>query len=159
MSLIPIFASFAIIVSGITCLMLGTQGMFINRTFLNMPLTVLENSVIDKNKVEATSEVLRYDDLLTFDEEILEEERNFYFDKELVKQNVNECLKLNLEDKISSYQIAFKFYEEEDGSFVESSTLEPIGVLIRFKCTYYESFQIDSQMSFYIEEKEMGSYE
>ena len=136
MSLIPIFASFAIIVSGMTCLMLGTQGMFINRTFLNMPLTVLENSVIDKNKVEATSEVLRYDDLLTFDEEILEEERNFYFDKELVKQNVNEYLKLNLEDKISSYQIAFKFYEEEDGSFVESSTLEPIGVLIRFKCTY-----------------------
>ena len=68
MSLIPIFASFAIIVSGITCLMLGTQGMFINRTFLNMPLTVLENSVIDKSKVETTMEVLRYDDLLTFDE-------------------------------------------------------------------------------------------
>lgn len=159
MSLIPIFASFAIIVSGITCLMLGTQGMFINRTFLNMPLTVLENSVIDKSKVETAMEVLRYDDLLTFDELKVEEEKNFYFDKELVKQNVNEYLKLNLKDKISSYQIAFKFYEKEDGSFIESSILEPTGVLIRFRCNYYESFQIDSEMSFYIEEKEMGSYE
>ena len=96
MSLIPIFASFAIIVSGITCLMLGTQGMFINRTFLNMPLTVLENSVIDKNKVETTMEVLRYDDLLTFDELEVEEEKNFYFDKELVKQNVNKFLSNSL---------------------------------------------------------------
>lgn len=159
MSLIPLFTSFAIIFSGLTCLMLSTQGMFINRTFLNMPLTVIENSVKDKNKSENLNlSIIKYDDLLTFALEE-REEKNFYFDREELKNNVNNYLISNLKGKIDKYEIAFSFYDEEGGDFFETNVEDPTGVLIRFKCTYYRSFEIDTQISFYIVEKEIGDYE
>ncbi len=42
MMLTPLFYCSIILVSGISTFFLGTQGMYVNRTFLNMPISLLK---------------------------------------------------------------------------------------------------------------------
>ncbi len=161
MALIPMFFSLSILLSCLSGFVLSTQGMFIKRTFLNMPLSIFENNVLDQTKNEddinqkfITFEVNNFS-LLNEEFEI---NRIFYFDMINLKNDIIEYINYSLKNKINTYYFGIRFYEYDDGVFKESEEY-PNGVKIRLVCNHHEMYNIDTSLSFFIEEGSVIEYE
>lgn len=144
MNLVPLFYASIISISSLISFFLSTQGMYINRTFLNMPLSIFEANV--KNKEEEGIEVKR-------------DENTYYFDKTSLNEDLIFYLNTTLKNRIDSYQLGVKYYLYNEGEFVESDSDYINAIKIRFKCVYYKNFSIDSSLSFYIKEGKTTKYE
>lgn len=134
MNLAPLFFVASISISSFTSFFLSTQGMYINRTFLNMPLSLYEVNVKKKDN-------------------------DYYFDKTKLKTDILNYLSYSLKNRVDSYEIGMKFYSYSNNEWIENNEDYLNGVKIRFKCVYYRSFNIDSSLSFYIKEGELNKNE
>lgn len=158
MSMVPILFSFLIVTTFLSSFFISTRGMFINRTFLNMPLSLFEANVLEIGNEESELNDLNDSSLLRFNENSLlnlnnEEEIHFYFDKSGIENDVKNYLNMNLKGKINKYQIGFKYYIYNESSEInEYFGNNPTGVQIRFKANYYQNYGFDSYISFYIKE-------
>ena len=165
MILTPLFYCSVILVSAISTFFLGTQGMYINRTFLNMPVSLFEANVIsigeensDENpqSLGIVSRIIMGED----EEEGNESETRYYcFDKENLEKDIKTYLNINLKGKVDRYEIAMKYYIYENDKFIEDNSHEINAVKIRFKCQYYKYFVFDESLSFYIKEFIEETYE
>lgn len=133
---VPLFFASSITVTSLVCFSIGSQGMYVNRTFHNIPLTLLDVNVLKENVNPETPSVFIY-----------------YFDKINVEKDIKNYLSSNLKNHVDSYQIKVKFYKYENNAFETCLEDEKSNALkVRFKCVYYQNFKVDSSLSFYIEE-------
>ncbi len=165
MMLLTLLFSSIVLIGMVTCFFLGTQGMFIQRTFLNIPLALFEANVErigEKDKIEE-GEILQYIEprIIQGNEEVEDEvsQRLFKFKKENLEEDLLNYLKANLEHKVDSYKYAIKYYIYENDEFVEDTIDEANAIKIRFRCEYYKNYAIDQNLSFYIQEAWSVSYE
>ncbi len=170
MMLAPIFFSAIVLISGMTCFFLGTQGMYVNRTFINMPISLFEANVVSISEIESgiTAEnnspfkielIKNNIRIISGDEEIEEAERIYCFDKKSLEEDIKDYLNLNLKCKVNSYQIAIKYYIYENDAFIEDSSLTSNALKVRFKCRYYKYYEVDQSLSYYIKEGWEENYE
>jgi len=141
-----LFFSSVIVGSILSNFFISTKGMYINRTFLNMPLSIAINS-IDYTLDDSKS------DKITIDERKI-----YYFNVEKVKYNINKYLKSSFKNNIDSYLIGFNFYKKESESLVLNN-ISPNLFKVRLKVNYYKYFNFDSSISFYIKDMEIEKYE
>lgn len=165
MMLTPLFYCSVILVSGISTFFLGTQGMYVNRTFLNMPVSLFEANVIsigEENSDENPQSLGIVPRIIMGkdEEEGNESETRYYcFDKENLEKDIKTYLNINLKGKVDRYEIAMKYYIYENDEFIEDNSHEINAVKIRFKCQYYKYFVFDESLSFYIKEFIEETYE
>ena len=166
MMLTPLIYCSIILVSSISTFFLGTQGMYVNRTFLNMPVSLFEANVIsigegnsenDPNVLNIIPRVIKGDDDSNKEENV--KTRYYCFDKDNLENDIKNYLNVNLKGKVDSYQIALKYYIFENDEFIEDNSDEVNAVKIRFKCRYYKYFEFDENLSFYIKEFTEETYE
>lgn len=138
MNLIPLFYSTIIVISALTSFFLSTQGMYVNRTFMNMPLSILESNVLDKRELGI---------------DVSSSDTYYYFDKTNLKSKVIDYLSSNLKGRVDKYELGIKYYKYQNNEFIESNEAYLNAVKLRFKCIYYKSFFVDSSLSFYIKEE------
>lgn len=133
MSLVPLLYVGTFIVTMLTTFFISINGMFINRTFYNTPLTIFENNVL---KLEG-------------------EDKLYCFDYVSLESSLKEYYSSNLKGKVNSYKIAFKYfdYDEESEEFTLNTDNKPEAVQLRFVCEYYFSNKVDGYLSFHIETK------
>lgn len=165
MMLTPLFYCSIILVSGISTFFLGTQGMYVNRTFLNMPISLFEANVIsigEENNDENLNTLNIIPQIINGEEEEEGNEsgtRYYCFDRNNLEKDLKTYLNINLKGKVDSYEIAMKYYIYENDEFIEDNTEEANAVKIRFRCSYYKYFEFDENLSFYIKEFIEETYE
>ena len=128
---VPLFFVSIITSTSLMIFNIGINGMYVNRTFLNIPLSLLDSNIV---------------------EEVNEEESNkkyYYFNKETLNNDVKNYLSTNLKNKVKSYKISFKYFNYVDNKVVEEEN-KPNAIQIHFVSTYYMNFKFDSHLSFYI---------
>ncbi len=112
----------------------ANKGMFIKRTFLNIPLIVFNESIIpiDEN-----------------------EDFNPHFDLDTLKENVIYFLNLNLKSQVDKYTISFYpyTYDEENEKYYLNINNNIKNVQLHFVCKYFLTFKIDQYLCFSIKEK------
>lgn len=143
---VNLFFSMTIIGTILSTFSISTKGMYINRTFLNIPLSIFENSIDNISKSELNDEVT------------LDNRKEYYFNTERVIYNVNSYLKTSFKNNLDSYLIGFKFLKV-DGNSVSLNEINPNKVDIRLKANYYKFFNFDSSLSFSIEREDIDYYE
>lgn len=109
---------------------IGIKGNFVNRTFKDMPLTLIKNSVST---------------------DLVDEKVTCFFDKQTLEDNVKNYLKINLEKKVSKYKISFFYYLFEENEPVYDFTDEPQNVQIHFNCAFYKTYEVNQYMTFEID--------
>lgn len=112
----------------------STKGMFVKRTFLNMPLYLFESSIIPIDK---------------------EENINPHFDLDVVKEKVIYYLNLNLKNEVSNYKISFFPYIEDEKNNKYYINLEDNikNIQIHFVSKYFLDFKVDAYLCFILKEK------
>ncbi len=113
---------------------ISTKGMFIKRTFMNMPLIIFKSSIIPIDK---------------------EENINPHFDLDVLKENVINYLNLNLKDEINTYKLSFFPYKKDinnDKYYLEVED-NIKNIQIHFVINYFMNFEIDSYLCFELNEK------
>ena len=105
------------------------EGMYINRTFHNFPLALIEYSVI------------LIDNQGIFDP---------YYDKNKVKQNVVTYLTNNLASRLNEYEISFTYYTYEGEEVKLDTSAKPKNIDIHFRCTYYGAMKYEGYRNFEI---------
>ena len=113
----------------------STKGMFVKRTFLNIPLTIFNSSIIPIDR---------------------EENFNPHFDLDYLKENVIYYLNLNLKNQTYKYNISFfpYTYDEENEKYYLNLDEDSIkNVQIHFVCKYFLEFKVDQYLCYSIKEK------
>ena len=74
-----------------------------------------------------------------------------YFDKNSLKNNVNNYLKFNLKNKVSRYQISFFYYTVNENNEIKIDLNDyPKNVQIHFKTKYFFFFFLEKYLTFSI---------
>jgi hypothetical protein len=111
-----------------------TKGMFVKRTFLNIPLKVFNKSVV-----------------------VIDENENFnpHFDLDTLKENVTYFLNLNLKNHVDHYNISFYPYsfDDENEKYYINIGNDIKNVQIHFICNYFLNFKVDQYLCFSLNEK------
>lgn len=119
-------------ISFLTFFTISIKGMGVNRIINNIPLSVIENSVIFNGE----------NDYL-----------NGYFDKEVLESNTKNYLNTALKDKVPRYKISFLyFYTDEENQIKLDLTDYPESVQIHVSTCYFQSYECQSYLTFYIGE-------
>ncbi len=133
---VPLFFISIITSTSLMLFNIGINGMYVNRTFLNLPLSLLDSNIIEETKEEEINGETK-------------ESKYFYFNKETLNDDVKKYLSMNLKNKVKSYKISFKYFNYVDNK-VEENEEKPNAIQIHFISTYYMNFNLDSHLSFYI---------
>lgn|SRR5574344_565437 len=124
-----------IFITIVTTFFIGTKGMHIKRTVVDMPLTLFEEAIVPINEAEEISP---------------------HFDLNLVKQNVNHYLVTSLKDQCSKYLISFSPYKVVDENGVNKYYLETSeyikNIQLHFFCNYFDNFDVDFYLRYALEE-------
>lgn len=126
----PIVFIGVLTITNLTIFNLSLNGMYINRTFLNIPISLIDTTVV-KN-TDSNYDI------------------KYYFLEDELKDNVIKYLSSNLKVKIKKYKIAFNFYCYQDGEIEENQDLNN-AVDIKMITTYYLNFTFSSSINFHIE--------
>lgn len=101
----------------------------------DMPLSVIQNSVIFIDNFENI---------------------NYSFDKANLEKSVKNYLSTNLKDKVKSYKISFLYYfVSEDKNIKIDLTEQPKNVQIHFKCEIISFITYEDKFSYSVNEKEI----
>ena len=74
-----------------------------------------------------------------------------YFDKNSLKNNVNNYLKFNLKNKVSRYQISFFYYTVNENNEIKIDLNDyPKNVQIHFKTKYFFNLNLEKYLTFSI---------
>ena len=74
-----------------------------------------------------------------------------YFDKNSLKNNVNNYLKFNLKNKVSRYQISFFYYTVNENNEIKIDLNDyPKNVQIYFKTKYFFNLNLEKYLTFSI---------
>ena len=74
-----------------------------------------------------------------------------YFDKNSLKNNVNNYLKFNLKNKVSKYQISFFYYTVNENNEIKIDLNDyPKNVQIHFKTKYFFNLNLEKYLTFSI---------
>ena len=74
-----------------------------------------------------------------------------YFDKNSLKNNVNNYLKFNLKNKVSRYQISFFYYRVNENNEIKIDLNDyPKNVQIHFKTKYFFNLNLEKYLTFSI---------
>ena len=133
---VPLFFVSIITSTSLMIFNIGINGMYVNRTFLNLPLSLLDSNIIEETKEEAVDNETKTS-------------KYYYFNKETLNDEVKKYLSMNLKNKVKSYKISFKYFNYVDNK-VEDNDTKPNAIQIHFISTYYMNFKLDSHLSFYI---------
>ncbi|MFA7222861.1 MAG: hypothetical protein WC148_05025 [Bacilli bacterium] len=114
----------------------GTKGMYIRRTIVNIPLSLFNDAVIPINR---------------------NEEIDPHFDLYRVEENVNNYLIKSLKNSCDKYLIDFFPYKEEivddkTNYYIDLSD-EIKNIQIHFNCNYFVTFNIDTYVRVSINQK------
>lgn len=134
---IPLFFISIVTSTSLMLFNLGINGMYVNRTFLNLPLSLLDSNIIKESN--------------NSNEDQVKEEVIYYFNKDTLKEDVIKYLSMNLQNKVNSYKISFKYFSYKDNQVINDEN-KPNAIQIHFISTYYLNFKVDSHLSFYISE-------
>ena len=134
---IPLFFISIVTSSSLMLFNLGINGMYVNRTFLNLPLSLLDSNIVKESNKS--------------NEDQTKEEVIYYFNKDTLKEDVIKYLSMNLQNKVNSYKISFKYFSYKDNQVINDEN-KPNAIQIHFISTYYLNFKVDSHLSFYISE-------
>ncbi len=130
---VPLFFVSIITSSSLMIFNIGINGMYVNRTFLNLPLSLLDSNVIEETK----------------EGEDVTSSKYYYFNKDTLNEDVKTYLSMNLKNKVKSYKISFKYFNYVDNKVIDDEN-KPNAIQIHFISTYYMNFKVDSHLSFYI---------
>ena len=128
---VPLFFVSIITSTSLMIFNIGINGMYVNRTFLNLPLSLLDSNIVEEANEEESNK------------------KYYYFNKETLNNDVKNYLSMNLKDKVKSYKISFKYFNYVDNKVVDTEN-KPNAIQLHFISTYYMDFKIDSHLSFYI---------
>ena len=134
---IPLFFISIVTSTSLMLFNLGINGMYVNRTFLNLPLSLLDSNIVKESNKS--------------NEDQVKEEVIYYFNKDTLKEDVIKYLSMNLKNKVNSYKISFKYFSYKDNQVINDEN-KPNAIQIHFISTYYLNFKVDSHLSFYISE-------
>ncbi len=129
---VPLFFVSIITSTSLMLFNIGINGMYVNRTFLNIPLSLLDSNIIEETK-DSEGNSKKY----------------YYFNKETLNNDVKNYLSMNLKNKVKSYKISFKYFNYVNDKVIEDEN-KPNAIQIHFISTYYMNFNIDSHLSFFI---------
>ncbi len=134
---IPLFFISIVTSTSLMFFNLGINGMYVNRTFLNIPLSLLDANIVKETIKSSENEE---------NEQVI-----YYFNKDNLKEDVIKYLSMNLKNKVKSYQISFKYFSYKNSLVIDEED-KPNAIQIHFISTYYLNFKVDSHLSFYISE-------
>lgn len=118
--MVNIFISLCIAIFSFQCFTLNYQLGGINKTMINMPKTLFENSI-----------------------PIIQDDNNFipYFQKNILEKSVEEYLKISLHKYTNNYQISFYYYDAEDSFVCKSEYCSGVKVKLNCKIMYFFDYQ------------------